>query len=54
MLYVVVVLLPEVGCKVGLSLGGSNTRGINLQMLPQELGVRRYLGPKEQLVIRDG
>lgn len=29
-LYVVVVLLPEVGCKVGLSRGGANTKGINL------------------------
>lgn len=47
MLYIVVVLLPEVGCKVGLSLGGTNTKGINLQMLPQELGARRYLGPEE-------
>lgn len=48
-LYIMVVLLPEVGCKVGLSLGGTNTKGINLQMLPQELGARRYLGPKERV-----
>lgn len=39
---VVLVLLPELGCTVGLSLGGANTKGIDLQMLPQELAEKVF------------
>lgn len=40
-------LLPAAVQKVGLSLRGTNTKKINLQMLPQELGAGRCWRPKE-------
>lgn len=39
-------LLPAAVQKVGLSLWGTNTKKINLQMLPQELGEGEVFGAK--------
>lgn len=41
--------LPAAVQKADLSPWGTNTKKINLWMLPQELEVGRYLGPKESV-----